>query len=224
MRTAAAKTAESPKYGTENIRKIAKACAAVAARAASRRIKCRVAKLIVLRALRAVRKHLVCFVDLLEFGFSFLIARMKVRVILLCRFAEGAFDLTVGCILIDAKHLVVICLCQFPNAPFLNPADAGVTLPRRIAGLPARAKASLPRLLSGFINCRHSDAVSLISCRRPRPRILHPRRYRPHAAHRRLLRSGQSPRRRSPPLPAAPAGRSCQTLRRKLRSASRLRP
>ena len=90
-----------------------------ATRAAGCSIERSVHTLELLCALCAVCKDLIWLVDFFEFGFSFLIARMQVRMILLCRFAKGAFYLAVGCVLVDAKHLVVICLCQFPNAPFI---------------------------------------------------------------------------------------------------------
>ena len=76
----------------------------------------REAVLIVHLALLRVRKHLVGFIDFLEFFLGILVAGVVVRVVLHCQLAVGFFDLRIGSAFGYPQHLVVITLflCHIP--------------------------------------------------------------------------------------------------------------
>lgn len=68
------------------------------------------AVLVVQLALFRVRKHLVCFVDLLELCLGVLIAGVIVRVVLHGKLAVCLFDLGIACALGYPQHFVIITL------------------------------------------------------------------------------------------------------------------
>ena len=82
--------------------------AACALTRAVARIDSREAELIVSGLLLRVGKHIVSFVDLLEFSLCLGIIRIKVGVVFLCHLTVRLLDLSVGSALFQTQHLVIV--------------------------------------------------------------------------------------------------------------------
>ena len=97
--------AEPPWEPAETAESSTAACALTRAVA---RIDSREAELIVSGLLLRVGKHIVSFVDLLEFSLCLGIIRIKVGVVFLCHLTVRLLDLSVGSALFQTQHLVIV--------------------------------------------------------------------------------------------------------------------
>ena len=97
--------AESACESAETAESSTAACALTRAVA---RIDSREAELIVSGLLLRVGKHIVSFVDLLEFSLCLGIIRIKVGVVFLCHLTVRLLDLSVGSALFQTQHLVIV--------------------------------------------------------------------------------------------------------------------
>ena len=68
--------------------------------------------LIISPALLGIAQHLVCFVDLLEFGFGLRVILVKVGVVSFCQSAVRLFYLILRSALFHAQNLVIINECH----------------------------------------------------------------------------------------------------------------